>query len=95
MKKISIIFAGLTLAISACTPVYETMTHGEAMAMCREQAVDAARVVSGNTTIGINSQTGPSFGAGIRINLTPRPQAQTYDACMTKLMANGQIVEGN
>ncbi len=93
MKRIYLVL-GATLAIAACTPTLQTMTRADAINMCQAQAVDAAQVVSGNTSVGINSQTGPSFGAGIRINLTPRPQAQTFEACMSKLTANGQIMEG-
>ncbi len=92
MKHIFIL--SIMTAISACTPTLQTMTRADAVAMCQAQAVEAARVVSGNTTIGVNSQTGTSFGAGLRINLTPRPQAQTFEACMNELAANGQIVEG-
>ena len=82
-----------TLAIAACTPTLETMSRAEAVSMCQAQAAEAARVVSGTTSAGINSNTGPSFGLGLSINLTPRPRAQTFDSCMTKLAANGQIVE--
>lgn len=83
-----------TLALFACTPVYETMSRGEAIAYCQDEAAEAAQVVSGDASVGINSRTGPSFGLGIGINLTPRPSAQTYEACMAELAANGQIVEG-
>jgi len=82
------------LALAACTPTLETMTRSEAIASCQAQADDAARVVSGNASAGVNSNTGPSFGLGISINLTPKPRAQTFEACMSELTANGQIVEG-
>jgi len=82
------------LAIAACTPTLETMSRTEAIAMCQEQADEAAQVISGTGTMGINSNTGPSFGLGISINLTPKPVAQTFEACMSELAANGQIVEG-
>ncbi len=82
------------LALAACTPSLETMTRSEAIASCQAQADDAAQVVSGNASAGVNSNTGPSFGLGISINLTPKPRAQTFEACMSKLTANGQIVEG-
>ena len=82
------------LAIAACTPTLETMTRGDAIVMCRAQADEAAQVVSGSATAGVNSNTGPSFGLGISINLTPKPKAQTFEACMSELAANGQIVEG-
>ncbi|MBL1436957.1 MAG: hypothetical protein COB08_012285 [Rhodobacteraceae bacterium] len=82
------------LAVAACTPTLETMTRADAVAMCQAQADEAAQVVSGNATAGVNSNTGPSFGLGLRINLTPKPRAQTFEACMSKLTANGQIVEG-
>jgi len=81
------------LLMVACTPVFETMTRADAVTMCNARAAEAAQVVSGDARIGINSRTGPSFGLGIGINLTPRPQAQTFEACMTELAANGQIVE--
>ena len=93
MKRI-FIFSGMALAIAACTQTFETMSRVDAVAMCQAQAAEAAQVLSGNTSIGINSQTGPSFGAGLRINLTPKPQAQTFEACMNELAANGQILEG-
>ena len=80
-------------ALVACTPVYETMSRAEAVAMCREQAAESAQVVSGNASVGVNSISGPSFGLGIGINLTPRPQAQTFEQCMADLAAHGQIVE--
>jgi len=82
------------LAITACTPTLETMSRTEAIAICQAQADEAAQVVSGNVGIGVNSVTGPSIGAGISINLTPKPKAQTFEACMNKLAASGQIVEG-
>ncbi len=82
------------LAIAACTPTLETMSRANAVAMCQAQADEAAQVVSGNATAGVNSNTGPSFGLGISINLTPKPRAQTFEACMSELAANGQIVEG-
>lgn len=82
------------LAVAACTPTLETMSHADALAMCQAEANEAAQVVSGNATAGVNSNTGPSFGLGLRINLTPKPRAQTFEACMSKLTANGQIVEG-
>ena len=82
------------LAIAACTPTLETMSRAEAISMCQAQADEAAQVVSGNASAGINSNTGPSFGLGISINLTPKPKAQTFEACMSELTANGQIVEG-
>ena len=82
------------LAIAACTPTLETMSRTEAISMCQAQADEAAQVVSGNATAGVNSNTGPSFGLGISINLTPKPRAQTFEACMSELTANGQIVEG-
>ncbi len=90
MKRI---FPLSLLAIAACTPTLETMTRSEAITMCQAQADEAAQVVSGNATAGVNSVTGPSLGLGISINLTPRPVAQTYEACMSELTANGQIVE--
>ncbi len=93
MKRI-FIFSGMVLAITACTQTFETMSRADAIAMCNAQAAEAAQVVSGNTTIGVNSQTGPSFGMGLQINLTPKPQAQTFEACMNELASNGQIVEG-
>jgi len=83
-----------TLAIPACTATLPPMSHAEAVSMCQAQAVDAAQVVSGNGSAGINSNTGPSFGLGFRINLSPRPKAQTFESCMSKLAANGRIVEG-
>ncbi len=82
------------LALAACTPTLETMTRSEAVTLCQARADEAARVVSGNVGIGVNSVTGPSFGGGISINLTPKPKAQTFEACMNELAANGQIVEG-
>ena len=82
------------LAIAACTPTLETMTRSEAIGRCQAQADNAARMVSGNASAGINTITGPSFGLGININLTPTPRAQTFEACMSELTANGQIVEG-
>ncbi len=82
------------LAIAACTPTLETMSRADAITMCQAQADEAAQVVSGNASAGINSNTGPSFGLGISINLTPKPKAQTFEACMSELTANGQIVEG-
>lgn len=91
MKHILAISA---LALAACTPTYETMSRADAVAMCQEQADEAAQVVSGNATIGASSVSGPSFGLGIGINLSPRPRAQTFEACMTELAENGQIVEG-
>lgn len=81
------------LAIAACTPTLEIMSHADAVAMCHEEADEAAQVVSGNATAGVNSNTGPSFGLGLSINLTPKPRAKTFEACMSELMANGQIVE--
>lgn len=91
MKRIFIIPA---VIVAACTPTLETMSRSDAIAMCQEQADEAAQVVSGNATIGVNSVSGPSFGLGIGINLTPKPRAQTFEACMTELAENGQIVEG-
>jgi len=82
------------LAIAACTPTLETMSRAEAISMCQAQADEAAQVVSGNGRVGVNSNTGPSFGLGLTINLTPKPRAQTFEACMSELAANGQIVEG-
>jgi len=82
------------LALAACTPTLETMSHADAVAMCQEQADEAAEVVSGTGSVGVNSNTGPSFGLGLSINLTPKPKAQTFEACMSELTANGQIVEG-
>ena len=82
------------LALTACTPTLETMSRADAVAMCQAQADEAAQVVSGNGTVGVNSNTGPSFGLGLSINLTPRPRAQTFEACMSELTAKGQIVEG-
>ncbi len=82
------------MAISACTPTMETMTRSDAISMCQAQADESAQVVSGNASAGVNSNTGPSFGLGLSINLTPQPRAQTFEACMSKLTANGQIVEG-
>lgn len=93
MKRIFII-SGMVLAIAACTQTFETMSRADAIAMCNAQAVEAAQVLSGNTTLGVNSQTGGFFGAGVQINLTPKPQAQTFEACMNELAANGQILEG-
>ena len=90
--KYIIVISAVTLA--ACTTTYETMSRSEAIEMCREQAAEAAQVVSGNASVGVNSVSGPSFGLGIGINLTPRPEAQTYEECMSELAANGQIVEG-
>jgi hypothetical protein len=84
----------LTLLAAACTPAMEPMRYDDAVAMCQAQAAEAAQVVSGNASAGINSNTGPSFGLGLSINLTPRPRAQTFESCMSKLVANGQIVEG-
>lgn len=83
-----------TLAIAACTPTLETMTRSEAIGMCQAHADEAAQAVSGNASAGVNSVSGPSFGLGISINLTPKPRAQTFEACMSELTANGQIVEG-
>ncbi len=83
-----------TLAVSACSSTLEPMSQAEAISQCQAQAADAAQVVSGSGSAGINSNTGPSFGLGFRINLTPRPRAQTFESCMSKLAANGQIVEG-
>jgi len=91
MKRL---FAISILAVAACTPTLETMSRNEAIAMCQAQADEAAQVVSGNASAGVNSNTGPSFGLGISINLTPKPKAQTFEACMSELAANGQIVEG-
>ncbi len=82
------------LALAACTPTLHTMTRSEAITMCQARADEAARVVSGSATAGVNSVTGPSFGLGLNINLTPKPKAQTFEACMSELTANGQIVEG-
>lgn len=82
------------LAGAACTPTLETMTRNEAINMCQARADEAAQVVSGNASAGVNSNTGPSFGLGISINLTPKPKAQTFESCMSELEANGQIVEG-
>ncbi len=82
------------VVVAACTPTLETMTRAEAIATCQAQADEAAQVVSGSVGGGINSVTGPSFGGGISINLTPKPRAQTFEACMSELTANGQIVEG-
>lgn len=82
------------LALAACTPTLETMSHADAIAMCNAQADEAAQVVSGNATAGVSSISGPSFGLGLTINLTPKPRAQTFEACMSELTANGQIVEG-
>jgi len=81
------------LALGACTTTVETMSRNEAITMCQAQANEAAQVVSGNASAGVSSVAGPSFGLGISINLTPKPKAQTFEACMSKLMANGQIVE--
>ena len=83
-----------SLILTACTTTLETMSRTEAINMCQAQADEAAQVVSGNATAGVNSNTGPSFGLGLSINLTPKPRAQTFEACMGKLTANGQIVEG-
>ncbi len=91
MKKL-IILSGLVVA--ACTPTLNSMTRAEAIDICQAQADEGAQVLSGNASAGVNSLTGPSFGLGLRINLTPKPQAQTFDACMNELAANGQIVEG-
>ncbi len=91
MKKL-IILSGLVVA--ACTPTLNSMTRAEAIDICQAQADEDAQVLSGNASAGVNSLTGPSFGLGLRINLTPKPQAQTFDACMNELAANGQIVEG-
>jgi len=88
------LFLGLPILAVACAPTLETMTRAEAVAMCQTEAAEAAQVVSGNASVGVSSVSGPSFGLGIGINLTPRPQAQTFEACMTELTANGQIVEG-
>ena len=82
------------LAVAACTPTLETMSRSEAISMCQAQAEEAARMLSGNTSGGVNSVTGPSLGLGISINLTPKPRARTFEACMSELTANGQIVEG-
>ena len=82
------------LAVAACTPTLETMSRADAVAMCQAQADEAAQVVSGTGSVGVNSNTGPSFGLGLSINLTPKPKAQTFEACMSELTANGQIVEG-
>ena len=82
------------LTISACTPTLETMTRSEAIAMCQARADEAAATTSGNMSFGVNSNTGASFGLGVGINLTPKPKAQTFEACMSELTANGQIVEG-
>jgi len=82
-----------TLALFACTPTLETMSRAEAIAFCRAEADEAAQVLSGDASVGVNSRTGPSVGLGLSINLTPRPRAVTYDQCMTELAANGQIVE--
>ncbi len=87
------ILAFSILVIAACTPTLDTMSRGEAISMCQAQADEAAQVVSGSATAGVNSISGPSFGLGININLTPKPRAQTYEACMSELVANGQIVE--
>ncbi len=91
MKRLFILS---TLVIAACTPTYQTMSRADAVAACQAQADEAAQVVSGNASAGVNSLTGPSFGLGLSINLTPKPRAQTFDACMNELAANGQIVEG-
>lgn len=91
MKRFS---AFSVLALVACTPTLQTMTRAEATTMCQAQANEAAKTVSGSATAGVNSVTGPSFGLGLRINLTPKPKAQTFEACMNRLAANGQIVEG-
>lgn len=82
------------LAFAACTPTIETMSRADAIAMCRAEADEAAQVVTGEARVGASSVSGPSFGLGIGINLTPRPRAQTFEACMTELTENGQIVEG-
>jgi len=81
-----------SLLLAACTPTLETMSRSEAIATCQAQADEAAQVVSGNASAGVNSVTGPSFGLGISINLTPKPRAQTFEACMSELTANGQII---
>ncbi len=91
MKRL---FIGLVVFVTACTPTLVQMTRAEAVATCQAQADEAAQVVSGNATVGVNSQTGTSFGLGLNINLTPKPRAQTFEACMTELAANGQIAEG-
>ncbi|MCF6273902.1 MAG: hypothetical protein L3J37_12095 [Rhodobacteraceae bacterium] len=91
MKK----FTGLSLLLlGACVPVVETMSRAEAIEMCQAEAAEAAKVVSGDARVGINSVSGPSLGFGIAINLTPKPPAQTFEACMGNLAANGQILEG-
>jgi spore coat polysaccharide biosynthesis predicted glycosyltransferase SpsG len=91
MKRILFISAAAILA--ACTTTYETMSRADAVAMCQAQADEAAARTTGNMTLGLNSQTGPSLGFGIGINLTPKPRAQTFESCMNELAANGQIVE--
>mgnify|MGYP001036495993 CR=1 FL=1 len=91
MKRILLVPA---VFFAACTPTLETMTHADAVAMCQAQADEAAQVVSGTASAGVNSATGPTFGLGLSLNLTPRPRAQTFEACMNDLAANGQIVEG-
>ena len=82
-----------TFALFACTSTLETMSRSEAIAYCQDKAVNDAQVVSSEASVGVNSNTGPSVGLGFSINLTPRPQAQTYEQCMNQLAANGQIVE--
>ncbi len=93
MKRLGIWLAGAAL-LAACTPTLETMTRAEAIDMCKARASDGARTTTGNLTLGVNSHTGPTFGAGIGINLTPKPYDVTFENCMTELAANGQIVEG-
>ncbi len=90
MKRILPVFA---VFVAACTPTYEVMSRADAVAMCQAQADEAAQVLSGEANLGLNSQTGPSLGLGIGINLTPKPRAQTFESCMNELAANGQIVE--
>ncbi len=82
------------LALAACTPTLPIMSRSDAIASCQAQADDAAQVVSGSARAGVNSVSGPSLGLGISINLTPKPKPQTFEACMSKLTANGQIGEG-
>ncbi len=91
MKRI--LFMSTAVFLAACTTTYETMSRADAVAMCQAQANEASQVVSGNVGVGVNSRTGPSFGGGISINLTPQPRAVTYESCMNELAANGQIVE--
>lgn len=90
MKRILLVSA---VFAAACTPTLETMSRADAVAMCQAQADEAAQTVSGTASAGVNSVSGPSFGLGLHINLTPKPRAQTFEACMAELAANGQIVE--